>query len=113
MPVRAGRSALSLTLHREAVEAARAADGQAAVERADGADGSEIDFRVGGRVEEMPAVLLDQLKDGGRLVAVMGTTVHARAVIWRRIGSNFDVQETFEAAAPMLPGFAKAKTFVF
>ena len=66
---------------------------------------------VGGRVEEMPAALLDQLKDGGRLVAVRGTPVHARAVIWRRIGAIFDVQEAFEAAAPLLPGFAKAKSF--
>lgn len=66
---------------------------------------------IGGRIEEMPAELLDQLKDGGRLVAVRGTQVHARAVIWRRIGANFDLQEAFEAAAPLLPGFAKAKVF--
>ncbi|MBU2583299.1 MAG: protein-L-isoaspartate O-methyltransferase [Alphaproteobacteria bacterium] len=66
---------------------------------------------IGGRIDEIPAGLVDQLKDGGRLVAVRGTSVHARAVIWRRIGANFDVQESFEAAAPLLPGFVKAKTF--
>ncbi len=66
---------------------------------------------IGGRVEEIPAELLDQLKDGGRLVAVRGTPVHARALIWRRIGANFDVQEAFEAAAPLLPGFSKARSF--
>lgn len=66
---------------------------------------------VGGRIEEMPAGLLDQLKDGGRLVAVQGTPVHSKAVIWRRIGANFDVQEAFTGAAPLLPGFAKAKIF--
>jgi len=68
---------------------------------------------VGGRIEDMSEGLLDQLKDGGRLVAVRGTPVHARAVIWRRIGANFDVKEVFEAAAPLLPGFAKAKSFAF
>lgn len=66
---------------------------------------------IGGRLEEIPGGLLDQLKDGGRLVAVRGSAVHARAVIWRRIGARFDVQERFEAAAPLLPGFAKAKMF--
>lgn len=68
---------------------------------------------IGGRIEELPSQLLDQLKDGGRLVAVIGTQVHATAAIWRRIGAHFDMQEVFEAAAPLLPGFEKAKTFVF
>lgn len=67
---------------------------------------------VGGRVEQMNPDLLDQLKDGGRLVAVRGTARHARAVIWRRIGASFDEQEAFEAGAPLLPGFEKAHSFV-
>ncbi len=68
---------------------------------------------VGGRVDEIPPALLDQLKDGGRLVAVRGAPKYARAVLWRRVGANFDEKEYFEAGAPMLPGFAKAKEFVF
>lgn len=60
----------------------------------------------------MPPALLDQLKDGGRLVAVRGGAIYATAVIWRRIGANFDEQEAFEAGAPLLPGFAKAPSFV-
>lgn len=67
---------------------------------------------VDGRVEDMPPVLLDQLKDGGRLVAVEGEATFARATIWRRVGANFDAQEAFAASAPLLPGFARARQFV-
>lgn len=68
---------------------------------------------VDGRVEEMPAAILDQLKDGGRLVAVSGAHPYSRASLWRRVGANFDPQEEFAASAPLLPGFAKTPTFVF
>ncbi|MEQ8825113.1 MAG: protein-L-isoaspartate O-methyltransferase [Filomicrobium sp.] len=68
---------------------------------------------VGGRVEEIPAGLLDQLKDGGRLVAISGPSMYARAVLWQRVGANFDEKEYFEAGAPILPGFAKAAEFIF
>lgn len=67
---------------------------------------------VSGAVETVPAVLLDQLKDGGRLVAVMAG-LPPRATVWRRIGRSFDRREAFEAAAPALPGFEVSKDFVF
>jgi protein-L-isoaspartate(D-aspartate) O-methyltransferase len=68
---------------------------------------------VGGRIEQMPAGLLDQLKDGGRLIAIRGEPMYARVILWRRVGATFDDQEEFEAGAPLLPGFAKEPTFVF
>ena len=67
---------------------------------------------VAGAVETMPAMLLDQLKDGGRLVAV-GAGLPQRAVIWRRSGRSFDRREVFEASAPAMPGFEVRKEFVF
>ncbi len=67
---------------------------------------------VEGTVEQMPAGLLDQLKDGGRLVAIeAGTPSHA--VVWRRVGRHFDRRIAFEAAGPALPGFEKKREFVF
>lgn len=67
---------------------------------------------VEGLVDEVPFSLLDQLKDGGRLVAVLSGRP-SRAVLWRRLGGTFDEREAFEAAASPLPGFSKPATFVF
>lgn len=68
---------------------------------------------IEGLVEEVPFSLLDQLKDGGRLVAIYRRGPLARAVLWRRLGATFDEREAFEATASLLPGFSKPKAFVF
>ncbi len=68
---------------------------------------------IGGRVEEMPEALLDQLKDGGRLVAIEGPAKYSRVVLWRRVGATFDRTEHFAAGAPLVPGFEKTPSFVF
>ncbi len=65
-----------------------------------------------GAVQDIPAALLDQLKDGGRLVAVRSQGAVARAVIVRRIGAKFDEREAFDIGAPPLPGFEQARAFV-
>lgn len=66
-----------------------------------------------GQVEEIPFGLLDQLKDGGRLVAIYKEGPLSRAVLWRRLGGTFDEREAFEAAASPLPGFTKPAAFTF
>lgn len=68
---------------------------------------------LGGAICEPPAVLLDQLKDGGRLVAVVNSDHLGRATIWRRLGRSLDRWAAFDAAAPTLPGFEPAPAFVF
>lgn len=68
---------------------------------------------VSGAVAEISPVLLDQLKDGGRLVAVVVGAGVARAVRWRRQGGTFDSWPLFEAQAPVLPGFERAPSFAF
>lgn len=68
---------------------------------------------IEGLVEEVPYSLLDQLKDGGRLVAICKTGPLARAVLWRRLGATFDERDAFEATTSPLPGFSKPKEFTF
>lgn len=68
---------------------------------------------VEGAVETMPPELLDQLKDGGRLVAILARNGAGRATIWRREGSVFGAQDVFDANGVVLPGFAQAPAFVF
>lgn len=67
---------------------------------------------VAGAVDTIPPGLLDQLKDGGRLVSVVAG-VPGRATVWRRVGRHFDKREAFEAAAPAMPGFEVKREFVF
>ena len=66
---------------------------------------------LGGGVAEVPQSLLDQLKDGGRLVAIVADGPLGRAVVWERNGMSYDQREAFDATAPRLPGFEKVKTF--
>jgi protein-L-isoaspartate(D-aspartate) O-methyltransferase len=64
----------------------------------------------------MPAALLDQLKDGGRLVAIRiesstGTSAVGRATIWTRTGMHTDARPAFDTAALILPGFERKYEF--
>jgi protein-L-isoaspartate(D-aspartate) O-methyltransferase len=68
---------------------------------------------VNGAVPAVPPALLDQLADGGRLVAVLSQGPLQRAHIWRRTRRSVDCQPAFEAAAAPLPGFEEPATFVF
>ena len=66
-----------------------------------------------GSAELIPQALTDQLKDGGRLVAVMGTGRSAKATVHLRSGEVVSARPVFDAAIPMLPGFARTPQFVF
>jgi protein-L-isoaspartate(D-aspartate) O-methyltransferase len=66
-----------------------------------------------GSTEVPPHPLCRQLKDGGRLVCVLGSGPDARAVVYRRSGDEIGFRAVFDAAAPLLPGFAKAPEFAF
>jgi protein-L-isoaspartate(D-aspartate) O-methyltransferase len=68
---------------------------------------------VEGAVPEVPQALLDQLKDGGRLVAVVVPGGFGRVQVWRRTGQSFASRAAFDAAADVLPGFARQAGFVF
>jgi protein-L-isoaspartate(D-aspartate) O-methyltransferase len=66
-----------------------------------------------GIVPDVPRNLLDQLKDGGQLAALVSADGVGRAVVYRRSGGNFDHTVMFDAAGPVLPGFERAQEFVF
>lgn len=66
-----------------------------------------------GAVEIVPPPLLAQLKDGGRLVGVVGYGQAAIATICTRGVRDVGQRPAFNAEAPALPGFQKPKEFVF
>lgn len=66
-----------------------------------------------GASEEAPRALLQQLKDGGRLVGVVGRAPAAKAMLYRAVGTEVSGRPLFDAAAPLLPGFAAPAAFVF
>ncbi|MDQ8700049.1 protein-L-isoaspartate O-methyltransferase [Hyphomicrobium sp. LHD-15] len=68
---------------------------------------------VEGAVQDVPSQLLDQLKDGGRLVAIVGDGKIGRATVWRRDAGTFGHLAIFDATADLLPGFQKAHEFAF
>ena len=66
---------------------------------------------IEGAVGEPPRALLDQLKDGGRLVTVVNQGPVGKATLWRRLGESFDSRAAFDASAPALPGFERPHVF--
>jgi protein-L-isoaspartate(D-aspartate) O-methyltransferase len=66
-----------------------------------------------GAVERVPEALLGQLRDGGRLAAVIRKDSAAKAALFTRAGENVSARRLFDAAVPPLPGFEAPKTFVF
>jgi protein-L-isoaspartate(D-aspartate) O-methyltransferase len=66
-----------------------------------------------GATELAPAALLGQLKDGGRLVCVLGRGAGGKAMLYRLIAGDLSGRPAFDAAAPLLPGFARPPAFVF
>jgi protein-L-isoaspartate(D-aspartate) O-methyltransferase len=66
-----------------------------------------------GATEVVPDALLRQLKDGGRLVCILGPGPQRKAMLYRKVDGDVSGRPMFDAAAPVLPGFQRAPTFVF
>jgi protein-L-isoaspartate(D-aspartate) O-methyltransferase len=89
------------------------------VRHADGAQGlsDEAPFDailLSGSVAQVPQKLLDQLKIGGRLAAIVGFEPVMRALLVTRVGdTEFRRVELFDTMAPRLVGFAEPPRFKF
>ena len=69
---------------------------------------------LSGSVAEVPQALLQQLKVGGRLVAIVGTEPMMRALRVRRLSErDFRTEVLFDTVAPRLEGYAPPATFRF
>ncbi len=69
---------------------------------------------LSGSVAEVPQALLDQVKVGGRLGAIVGDEPAMEARIFRRTGEReFQREDLFETVVQRLAGFAPAPKFHF
>jgi protein-L-isoaspartate(D-aspartate) O-methyltransferase len=68
---------------------------------------------LNGAVEVIPDALFDQLRDGGRLVAVVGYGNASAAVIYVREGASVSKRFAFNTSVKPLPGFRRVAEFVF
>ncbi len=68
---------------------------------------------VDGAIETVPQALLDQLRDGGRLAAVLIERGVGRIATGVKAGEGFGTTALAEVATPRLPGFAPAAGFRF
>lgn len=66
-----------------------------------------------GAVDVVPSALLAQLRDGGRLVAVLGAGNAAVANLYVKTGNDVAPMPSFNASIPVLGSFAAAPAFVF
>ena len=66
-----------------------------------------------GSVDEVPAALLAQLKEGGRLVAVEGRGNAGVARLFVKSGETVTSRRSFNAAIKPLPGFERTAQFQF
>ena len=64
-------------------------------------------------VEFVPEALFAQLRDGGRLVVVEGYGNASQARLYIEEGGRVSERNVFNTAVKPLPGFRKAKEFVF
>ena len=66
-----------------------------------------------GSVPVVPNGLLSQLKEGGRLAAIVGDRDYGQAFLFRNTGGTISSMPVFDAAAPRLPGFEQVPEFMF
>jgi len=118
------RSVLTLEISAELAEMARANLKKAGisnveVRQADGSAGSVKDgpfdvILLSGSVTEVPHVLLDQLKVGGRLAAITGDEPAMRAtIITRTSTTDFRTTTPWDVCAPRLQNFPEPSRFQF
>ncbi len=111
------RMAGSVVAVEEDAEMAAAAQAQAVAAKvvagplASGTAGSFDVVILQGGVEEIPAAIEAQVRDGGRIIAVFMQGALGTARIGFKADGQINWRYAFNATAPVLPGFAKARVF--
>ena len=67
---------------------------------------------IEGGIETIPAALIDQLKDGGRIAAIFMDGPLGECRIGHKLDGKMNWRMAFNATAPVLSGFTKASGFV-
>lgn len=67
---------------------------------------------IEGAVEEVPQALIDQLREGGRIVALFREDNLGTVRLGHKLDGRVNWRFAFNAAAPVLPGFARQRGFV-
>ena len=115
---------IALDSREDLVAATRQNLRQAGIANADVQQGNGVDglrgqapfdaILLAGSVQSVPQALLDQLKVGGRLLAIVGNEPVMQATLITRTGEKqFEHQELFDTVAARLPGFTNANSFTF
>lgn len=69
---------------------------------------------LGGSVHEVPQALLAQLKEGGRLIAIVGDEPIMHATLIERTGqAHYKTTELWDSVAPRLQNFPQPSAFKF
>lgn len=80
----------------------------------EGVKGQEFDVVFfSGAIADLPEAYAAQLRDGGRLIAVIGKDRTAQANVFVKACGKLDGRAVFNASLPCLPGFEKAAEFSF
>ena len=78
------------------------------------ADGGPYDaILIDGAIEVLPEAIADQLAPGGRLATIERDDRLSRAIIYERVGDDVTKWPLFDAWLDVLPGFERAREFVF
>ena len=68
---------------------------------------------LNGAVAEVPKLILNQLGEGGRLVAIVAEPTVGRGMVYTRTGGVISSLHVFDANAPILLGFEPKPKFHF
>ncbi len=68
---------------------------------------------IEGAIEQIPSAIVDQLKEGGRLVSVQGIGRAGSAMTYTKLDGELRGAPAFNCSVAPLPGFQKEAAFVF
>ena len=77
------------------------------------ADGPFDAIVLSGSVQKLAEALLGHLKDGGRLIAIVGDLPVMRVTLVQKNGTQYTTTTPWDTVAPRLQGFATAPRFSF